>query len=429
MSKHAKNSPSLQLLESSRSIPIEIPLPMLVALEGVENAFFELCVAAGRQVLDVMMEQDREALCGPKWRRDPARQAGRGGSTPSEVTLGGRRLAVRRPRVRSREGAELDLPSFAFAAARDPLDTRTLDAIASGVSTRKYRRTLERLSPEASERSVSKSSVSRRFVALSQKQMARWLSAPLDGMDVRIIVIDGIAFHEHTVLIALGVDSDGKKHVLGLREGSTENAQVAKALLRDLMERGLAVDRARLFVIDGAKALRVAIRKVFGPLGVIQRCVVHKRRNILEHLPECTRPRVARVLTEAWDSHDPGLAQRRLERLAGSFEAEHPGAAASVREGLEETLTLQRLGVSGPLYRTLCSTNPIENLNGSVAAYTRNVKRWRSGSMIVRWVSAALLEAQKHFRRVRGYRDLPHLACALEAIALEHGVTVEKQVA
>jgi transposase-like protein len=173
------------------------------------------------------------------------------------------------------------------------------------------------------------------------------------------------------------------------------------------MERGLAVDRARLFVIDGAKALRVAIRKVFGQLGVIQRCIVHKRRNILEHLPESVRPRVARVLTEAWDSHDPGLAKRWLERLASSLETENPGAAASVREGLEETLTLQRLGVSGTLYRTLRSTNPIENLNGSVAAYTRNVKRWRSGSMIVRWVSAALLEA----------------------IELEHGVTVERQVA
>jgi transposase-like protein len=156
---------------------------------------------------------------------------------------------------------------------------------------------------------------------------------------------------------------------------------------------------------------------------------LHKRRNILEQLPECRRPRVARVLTEAWDSHDPGLAKRRLERLAGSLEAEHPGAAASVREGLEETLTLQRLGVSGALYRTLRSTNPIENLNGSVTGYTRNVKRWRSGSMIVRWVSAALLEAQKHFRRVRGYRDLPHLVCALEAIDVEHAVTVEKQVA
>lgn len=275
MSKHAKKSPHLQVLDSPQSIPIQIPLPILTALEGVENAFFALCVEAGRHVLGAMMEQDREALCGPKWRRDPSRKAGRAGSTPSEVTLGGRRLGLRRPRVRSREGAELKLPSFAFAAARDPLDHRTLEAIASGVSTRKYRRTLEPLSPEATERSVSKSSVSRRFVALSQKQMAEWLAAPLDEVDIRAVVIDGIAFHEHTVLIALGVDSDGKKHVLGLREGNTENAQVAKALLRDLVERGLPMERARLFVIDGAKALRVAIGKVFGRLGLIQRCLVH----------------------------------------------------------------------------------------------------------------------------------------------------------
>ena len=198
------------------------------------------------------MEQDREALCGPKGRHDPDRQAVRAGSTDSEITLGGHRIPVRRLRARSRENGELALPSFAFAVGRDPLDRRTLEAIACGVSTRKYGRSLEALPPEQAERSVSKSSVSRRFVALTQKQMTAWLTAPLDDQDIRVVVIDGIAFHDHTVLIALGIDSDGKKHVLGLREGTTENSRVAKALLRDLLERGLAPECARLFVVSDA---------------------------------------------------------------------------------------------------------------------------------------------------------------------------------
>ena len=175
----------------------------------------------------------------------------------------------------------------------------------------------------------------------------------------------------------LGIDSDGRKHVLGLREGTTENSRVAQALLRDLLERGLDPERARVFVIDGSKALRAAIRKTFDRLGVVQRCQIHKRRNILAHLPEALHASVYKVLVEAWDSPDAELAERRLRRLADSLETEHPGAAASIREGLEETLTLQRLGLQGALYRTLRSTNTIENLNGSVADYTRNVKRWR----------------------------------------------------
>jgi len=429
MAKHASKSAHLQLVESPQTLAVQVPLPVLGALANAENAFFELCVDVGQQVFSVLMEQDREALCGPKGRHDPDRRAVRAGSTDSEITLGGRRIPVRRLRARSREDGELALPSFAFAAGRDPLDRRTLEAIACGVSTRKYGRSLEALPPEQPERSVSKSSVSRRFVALTQKQMTAWLTAPLDDQDIRVVVIDGIAFHDHTVLIALGIDSDGKKHVLGLREGTTENSRVAKALLRDLLERGLAPECARLFVIDGAKALRVAIRKVFGPLGALQRCQVHKRRNILSHLPERLHASVDRVLKEAWESTDADLAQRRLEQLASSLEADHPGAAASVREGLDETLTVQRLGIEGALYRTLRSTNPIENLNDSVTTYTRNVKRWRNGSMIVRWVSAAVLEAEKHFRRVRGFRDLPKLLQALEHIESQEETATDQQVA
>ena len=414
MAKHASPSPDLQVLESSRTVAVQIPLPVLGALVDAKSALFDLCVGVGQQVLGELMEHDRERICGPKGKHDRKRKAVRAGSTRSEVTLGGRRIPIRRLRARGAEG-ELELPSFVFAADRDPLDRHTLEAIACGVSTRKYERSLEPLAG-AEQRSTSKSAVSRRFVALSRQQMTRWLTKPLHDLDLRVLVIDGIVFRDHTILIVLGVDSDGRKHVLGLREGTTENSRVATALLRDLLERGLDPERARVFVIDGSTALRSAIRKTFERRGVVQRCQVHKRRNILAHLPEALYASVNKVLVEAWDSPDAKLAERRLGKLADSLESEHPGAAASIREGLEETLTLQRLGVTGALYRTLRSTNTIENLNGSVADYTHNVKRWRGGSMLMRWVSAAVLDASERFRRVRGYRDLPGLGRALQSI-------------
>ena len=427
MAKHDTQSAHLQVVESRKTVAVQIPLPVLGALTNAENALLDLCVGVGQQVLEVLMEHDRKVWCGPKGKHDPDRQAVRAGSTRSEVTLGGRRIPIRRLRARG-AGGELELPSFVFAADRDPLDRHTLEAIACGVSTRKYARSLDSLC-ETEERSVSKSAVSRRFVALSQQQMTTWLTKPLDDLDIRVLVIDGIAFRDHTILIVLGIDTDGNKHVLGLREGTTENSRVAKTLLRDLLERGLDPEHARLFVLDGSKALRIAIHKTFGRLGVVQRCQIHKRRNILGHLPEALHASVNKVLLEAWDSQDAELAKRRLRKLADALETEHPGAAGSIREGLEETLTLQRLGLHGTLYRTLRSTNTIENLNGSVATYTRNVKRWRGGSMLLRWVSAAVLEASGRFRKVRGYRDLADLVRALQKVENEEEDTINAQVA
>jgi hypothetical protein len=303
-----------------------------------------------------MMEQDRSALCGQPWKPDATRLGRRAGSTESPVTLGGRRLLVRRPRVRSLEDGELALPSYTAAAKQDPLDRHTLEALAAGVSTRRYGRTLGSLPPGKAERATSK---------------------------------------------------------LGIVEGTTENAAVAKALLSDLVERGLSTERALLFVIDGSKALRKAITATFGDLAVIQRCPVHKRRNVLEHLPQSVRPSVKRALDDAWNADDAALAQRQLERLARSLETEHPGAAASLREGLEETLTLLRLGITGTLLRSLRSTNAIESVNDKIASYARRVKRWRGGQMILRWVGAAVLDARDGFRRVKGHREMHRLVDAL----------------
>jgi transposase-like protein len=426
MTKHAKKSDHLQLLDPPKTTMVEVPLPLLGAFANIENSFFDLCVNAGQQVLGAMMEQDREELCGPRWKRDPDRRAGRAGTTKSEVTLGGRRIPIGRPRVRSQEGKEVELPSFSFAANRDPLDRQAVNAVACGISTRKYARSLEPLPPQAQERSTSKSSVSRRYVAMTAKQMTTWLTAPLGDRHFPIVMIDGIILGDHTVLIALGIDNEGKKQVLGLREGDTENSRVAKALLRDLADRGLDPERARLFVIDGAKALSSAIRKTFGTLAVIQRCQIHKRRNIVSHLPERLHESVKTILTEAWWLSDAEVARRRLERLASSLEADHPGAAASVREGLDETLTLQGLGISGTLYRKLRSTNAIENLNSGIVTYSRNVKRWQGGSMVVRWVSAAIVEAGKKFRRVQGWRDIEKLVRALDVFEAQQQATAER---
>ena len=425
MTKHAKKSAHLQAVDLPKTTIVEIPLPLLDAFASIESSYFELCVRAGRQVLGAMMEQDREDLCGPRWKRDTERRAGRSGSTGSEITLGGRRIPIHRPRVRSREGQEMELPSFAFAASRDPLDRHAMNAVACGISGRKYARSLDPLPEDMEERSTSKSSVSRRYVAMTTKQMTTWLTTPLGDRHFPIVMIDGIHLGDHLVLIALGIDFEGKKQVLGLREGNTENGRVVKALLRDLVERGLDPGRARLFVIDGAKALTSAITTVFGSLAAIHRCQIHKERNILGHLPDHMHENVKAVLREAWNLSDAKVAKRRLERLASSLETQHPGAAASVKEGLDATLTLQRLGISGTLYKKLRSTNMIENLNSGIVTYSRNVKRWQSGSMVVRWTSAAIVEAEKKFRRVQGWRDIKTLITALTEF--EHNEEAEAE--
>ncbi len=411
---------------SGQSAEVRIELP---ALAQVSEGFFALCAQVGHQVLSAMMEHDRTMRCGAKGIPNPGREALRWGSTPSLVVLGGRQIEVRRLRARSREGREVELPSYRWAAERDPLDEHTVGAIASGVATRRYKRTLDPLPPGEREVSISKSAVSRRFVALSTKEMAVWLGRRLEDLDLRAIEIDGIAFRDHTLVIALGVTSGAEKVVLGVREGTTENAAVTKALLGDLIERGLPTEHALLFVIDGSKALRQAILAVFGKLAVIQRCQVHKTRNVVDHLPDRLKGPTKRAMQDAYAASDAAVAQQKLERLSRSLEREHPGAAASLREGMAETLTLLHLGITGPLYRCLRSTNAIENLNGSVAHFTRNVRCWRDGRMIVRWVVTALAQAQKHFRRLKGERSMHRLLAALEAHEREVQLDTTREVA
>jgi putative transposase len=382
------------------------------ALRGDLRAFV---MDAGYRVFLDLLEDERTLLCGPRYAHELGREAYRHGFDHGRLVLGGRKISVPRPRVRTIDGKELELETWSAVAAEDPLEERVMAQILAGVTTRKYSRSLESAPVEARTSSESRSSVSRRFVARTKRQVRQFLSRPLGDLDLPVIMIDGTGLGDHLLLVAIGIEADGHKHVLGVVEGTTESSQVGLSLFRNLIDRGLVVERARLFVIDGGRGIRSAIRSIFGTWALIQRCQVHKMRNILDHLPEHKRPWVKAAVRRAWDAPTAPKAKAQLKRLAKQLEEPHPGAAASVLEGLDETLTLHRLGLRGALYRTLRSTNPIENLQGSIKGVARHVKRWRSGSMALRWCVTALYEAEKRFRRVKGFCTMPSLIAALEA--------------
>jgi putative transposase len=282
-----------------------------------------------------------------------------------------------------------------------------------GVSTRRYARSLEPLPQEVEVRGISKSAVSERFVVGTQRRLAELMQRDLSGLRLVALLIDGVHFADHVVLAAVGIDVDGEKHPLGLREGATENAAACKALLEDLIERGLNPNRTLLVVIDGAKALRRAVLDTFGARALIQRCQAHKKRNVTDALPERMRASLRTAMNQAYATGDPKRARRLLENLAHKLESAHPGAAASLREGVDETLTVMALHLSETLERVLSSTNLIENLFSRVREVARRVKCWQGGTMILRWIAAGVLEAERHFRKVAGYRALPRLAAAL----------------
>ncbi len=386
---------------------------------AAREGLLALSVGVGLGVLAELMEDEVDEVddvVGAKGKWNPGRAFVRHGREAGEMTLGGRRLPVERPRVRTADGhAELPLATYAHFADRDPLTRVVLERMLAGVSTRRYQRVQEPVGSlvEQAARSTSKSSVSRAFVKRTQAALGELMGRRLDDARLAVMMLDGIELQGRTNIVALGITTEGVKIPLGLWEGSSENATVATALLSDLVERGLDPKQGMLFVIDGSKALRKAIRAVFGEAPV-QRCIRHKERNVLDHLPERDRPAVKRRLRAAWAEHDYGRARDRLGVLAGELEHTHPGAAGSLREGIEETLTLTRLGINGSLKRTLESTNPCESMIECVRRTSRNVKRWQSGEMALRWTAAGMLEAERQFRRIIGYRDLAKLAVAIE---------------
>lgn len=267
--------------------------------------------------------------------------------------------------------------------------------------------------------------MSRRFVAKTRAQLEAWQSRPLDGLDLVALILDGVHVGEHCLIVALGIAADGKKHALGLWEGSTENATLCQSLLANLQSRGLRTDRSVLVILDGSKALRKAVRDLFGDGALVQRCQVHKLRNVLDHLPERQRTWVKAILQRAYRSGDVGTARRLLLDLARRLETDHPSAAESVREGLDETLTVLGLKLPETLRRSLTTTNAAESLLSRTRHVKRNVKRWRGGTMVVRWVAAGVLEAVKGFRRLKGHKAMPQLVAALRARDQQLGLVVD----
>ncbi|MBA3562228.1 MAG: IS256 family transposase [Actinobacteria bacterium] len=383
---------------------------------SAKEGLLALSVGVGLGVLAELMEEEVDEVVGAKGRHDPERTAVRHGHESGEVTLGGRRVPVERPRVRSADGmSEMPLCTYQHFASRDPLSRLVLEQMLAGVSTRRFERTREPVGSEveAAARSTSRSAVSREFVARTRENLLGLMSRRLDDVRLAVLMLDGIELKGRCCLVCLGITSDGVKIPLGLWDGSTENATVARELLSNLVSRGLDTGQGVLLVIDGAKALRKAIDEVLGPVPV-QRCVRHKERNVLDHLPERDRPPVKQRLRRAWARDDHERALRELRSLAAELERSHPGAAASLREGMAETLTVTRLGVKGSLKRTLQSTNPCESMIEIVRRTSRNVKRWQSGDMCLRWTAAGMLEAERQFRKIIGYRGLATLALAVE---------------
>ena len=414
----------------TRPTAVESPsprhLPLVDVLVDTRTELFELAVRSGLQVLETMMEEDRTALCGPRYAHVEARAASRAGTVESEVVLGGRKIAIQRPRVRA-HGREVALPTFQTMANEDPLNRRVLEQMLVGVSTRRYARSLEPVPATMPSRGTSKSAVSRRFVAKTTAQLAAWQSAPLDTLDLVALLIDGVHVGDHCLIVALGIAADGQKHALGLWDGSTENATVCQGLLANLQSRGLRTDRSLLVILDGSTALRKAVRATFGDAALVQRCQVHKTRNVLEYLSDRERLWAQAILRRAYQASDMKTAQRLLLDLARRLETEYPSAAESVREGLDETLTVLTLKLSPRLRRSLATTNAAESLLSRTRQIKRNVKRWRGGHMMLRWVAAGVLEAVKGFRRLKGYADMPTLVTALRTRDQQLGLVAAQE--
>lgn len=388
--------------------------PRVVALtEVVRQELREFVVSAGAVALATLLEKERTDVCGPRYRHQPTRAARRGGHAVGELVLGGRRVRVRRPRARTMDGREIELPSWKQFSVEDPLHERALTQMLVGVSTRKYDRSLEPVAEPVRTRGTSKSAVSRRFVAITKAQMDEWFARKLDGIDIVVALLDGVHIDDHVVLVAVGIDAGGKKHVLGIREGATENATACREMLVDLRQRGLSTEKTTLFILDGAKALRKAVVEVWAERAKIQRCQAHKIRNVMDQLPDYMRSTVKATMRQAYSCNNVVHARKLLQNLARTLRAEHPSAAASLDEGLEETLTVMAMKLPRNLERVLSTTNIIENLIGSTRDLSARIKRWRDGEMIVRWTATAVREAATKFRRIAGHAEMPKLVRAL----------------
>lgn len=388
-------------------------LPLVELVEQSRLAIDELIDVLGRAHVEAVLQLSAESVAGPRHPGKKGGEIGWHGREEGTVCLRERKLRVERPRLRQKgrgRDQEVAIPAYEALRKKESLGQRMLEILLRGVSTRHYRAVL----PEMAETvGVSRSSVSREALEASEEQLRQLGERRFDDVDLLIIYVDGVIFGEHHVLVAVGVDAEGHKHVLGLAEGASENQGVVKGLLEDLVRRGVNPERRRLFVIDGSKALRAAIAAVFGQAHPVQRCRNHKIENVMSYLPDDLKDQTKALMRAAFRlPAREGVA--KLAKQAEWLEREYPSAAASLREGLEEMFTVCRLGISPSLARCLVTTNVIESPHSGVRLRTRRVCRWRHGQMVLRWAAAALLETEKNFRKIMGYRDLWMLKAALD---------------
>ena len=411
-----KNYQRTELDTSSLAVPEQVSVAMNEIAADMREGLLALAVGAGLQVMQQLMEADVAAACGPRGKHDPDRTATRHGAEAGSVTLGGRRVPISRPRVRTVDGSgEVQVPAYELFNSTELLGRMAMERMLAGVSTRRYPAALEPVGSEvtAGSRSTSKSAVSRKFVAMTEHALGDLLAKDLTELDLVALMIDGVHFADHLCVVALGIDIEGTKHPLALVEGSTENTTLVRGLLVGLRERGLDVTKPILAVLDGAKALKAAVEEVFD-YPVIGRCQLHKLRNVRDHLPERMRGPVTKRMRAAYHADSALEAEAQLVALAKELDKTHPGAAGSLREGMAETLIVLRLDLPPTLARTFRSTNAIESMISICRDHAKNVKRWRDGQMALRWCAAGMVEASGQFRRVNGHLHLPALRAALE---------------
>ena len=386
-----------------REVAMRLPLPIAEVWEELQAEVERLTGEAGLKILSAVLEDEVRQKVGARYQPDPELGARRWGSQPGYVVFGGQKIGLDRPRVRKREGGEVELESDRKLQQDGRMQRAVRERLVCGLSSRKYRRAVQSV---LAGYGIARSSVSRHFVRATASELAQLGERRLEHLKLVVVMIDGIEFAGQIMIVALGLDEEGHKHMLGLWQGATENATVVKSMLEDIVGRGLDTQRKYLFVLDGSKALRAAVERVFGHDTDVQRCQLHKLRNVADHLPERCRTDWRRRMRAAYNMTDYEEARKALERLWRQLVDINPSAARSLEEGMEETLTVHRLGVGPLLRRTLASTNPIESCMSTVRKVTRRVTRWQGGDHIARWTAAGLLEAEKGFRRIKGYREL-----------------------
>jgi len=422
----SKSKQKFQLV-GNRQLAVSLPLPLVEVWEELQPEVEHLTGMAGLQIIRAVIEDEVTRRVGPRYQPAGESDCVRWGQQPGYVVFGGQKVPMTRPRVRTRAGQEVPLENYARLQHDGRRQRAVHEGIVAGLSTRNYQRAVESV---LDGYGIEKSSVSREFVAASAAELKRVCERRLDTLELVAILIDGKQVGGHTMVVALGLENSGEKSILGLWQGATENTTTVKSLLEDLVARGLSPERRYLFVIDGAKALRAAIAKVFGERAEVQRCQFHKRENVKAHLPQNAQRDYHRRISNAYALTGYAEAKAELQKIFRQLERINPSAARSLEEGMEETLTVHRLGVGELLRRSLATTNPIESAFSTVEEVTRRVKRWRTGDQALRWTATGLLEAEKKFRKVKGFRELPALHRKLNpSLTQQAGLTQQSQVA